>query len=115
MTTYPSRMDARRKKMSRTIVISTLLLFVLLGVLSFAYGEPTHETATSNGAKVTLYSDKCARAEIANLPLRATWTENGKVIEGCFGVSPFGLLVFWFSDKTVFDIPVEYFKRVTGA
>jgi hypothetical protein len=106
-------MQEDAKKMSRTIVVSTLLLFVLLGALTLAYGQ-TYE-AKGGGVKVTVYPDKCTLKEITNLPLRATWTQDGKVIEGCMGSSEFGLLIFWFQDKTVVALPPELFKKVTGA
>lgn len=97
------------------LTIADVLLFMVLALAVFSlHADPTH-TANAGNAKVTVWSDKCSIPEIVNLPLRATWEENGKTVEGCFGMSPFGLLVFYFADRTAFAMPPDYFRRVVGA
>lgn len=106
-------MDVKGEKMSRSIVVSTLLLFILLGVCALAYGEPTHK-ASGAGVEVVVYSESCTLKEVTNLPKRATWTENGKTVEGCGGVTQ-GLAVFYWLDRTVTVTPASVFVRVIGA
>jgi hypothetical protein len=55
-------------------------------------------------------------AEVSNLPGRATWTQDGKVFEGCYGLDmDLGLVVAYFqSDRTVVNLPQFLFERVTG-
>lgn len=72
--------------------------------------------ADAEGAKIELYDEPCKLKDaVSNLPYRATWTEKGKVFEGCFGASGAGVVVtYWKEDKTVAAIPVDAFKRVQG-
>ncbi len=92
---------------------------VLAGILFFvatsAFGEPTHR-ASVQGLVITLHSEKCTLKEVANLPRRATWQENGKTFEGCVGYNEaLGVLMFFFlEDKSVAAIPSSVFTRVTG-
>jgi hypothetical protein len=85
-----------------------LLLVLLMG--------PTHAapvaTATQDGVNVTLTDEKCAQSAVTNLPLRATWTEAGKSLDGCYTVQG-GLAVLYFEDRTVVVVPVSMFKRAT--
>lgn len=101
--------------MSRTIVVSTLLLFILLGTCTFALGEPTHK-ASGQGVEIVIHSEPCAFKEVVkNLPQRATWHEGTTTYEGCGGFHPMGVAIFYFQDKTVFPLPVSFFVRVVGA
>jgi hypothetical protein len=38
----------------------------------------------------------------------------GKTLEGCAGATQFGVLIFYFDDKTVAVVPVEHFAKVTS-
>ena len=72
--------------------------------------------AEADGAKVFLYEEKCALPQVSNLPFRATWDDKGKVYEWCFGPRPdMGVVMAYFSDKTVVAIPIELFKRLTSS
>jgi hypothetical protein len=94
---------------------AAFLAGILFFVASSVYGEPTHRTSIQ-GVVITLHSEKCALSEVANLPRRATWVENGKTFEGCVGYADaFGMLMFFFKDdKSVAIIPVDAFSKVTG-
>lgn len=48
-----------------------------------AYAEPRYQ-ASVQGIVVTLHTEKCAIAEVSNLPYRATWMENGKMPTAMF-------------------------------
>ncbi len=81
-----------------------------------AHAEPVYQAASADGAlRIVLHDERCALAEITNLPRRATWTENGTTYEGCWGARPDqGIVLAYFSDKTVAAIPVQAFAKVTG-
>jgi hypothetical protein len=89
-------------------------LFVALMLATSVCAAPLYR-ATSGNVQVVLHSDKCALPEVTNLPKRAVWIEDGKQIEGCWGVSPFTYVVFYFADKTATAIPQSEFAKVEGA
>jgi hypothetical protein len=71
--------------------------------------------ANVQGIEITVYTEDCAlKNVVSNLPKRATWVEKGKTFEGCAGATQFGVLIFYFNDKTVAVVPVEHFAKVTG-
>lgn len=58
--------------------------------------------------KIVFTDDPCTLAEVKNLPYAATWTENGKVTAGCWGIHPqFHLVMTYWADRTVAIIPPE--------
>lgn len=71
----------------------------------------------SGGIRIVIYSELCnMKGVIKNLANRATWTENGKTIEGCAGpFQEFQIVMFYFADQTVFPVPFQYFQRISGA
>lgn len=72
--------------------------------------------ATAGGATVLLTNEPCALKEVSNLPNRATWDEDGKHYEGCWGVHPQAELVMaYFSDRAVAIFPTGIFRKVSGA
>lgn len=99
------------------------LLAILFGialafVVKIAGADPLVQAVVNSGRVViTVYSESCALTEfVANLPKRATWKEGDKVFEGCAGVSPLGVAMFYFrEDKSIAVVPIEMFERVTGA
>ena len=91
---------------------AAVFLFLPAGVKA----EPQYR-ATVQGIVITLHSEECAlKGQVSNLPRRATWLENGKTYEGCFGyIEPLQVLMFYFvDDKTVAGIPAGAFTKVTG-
>jgi len=71
--------------------------------------------AEADGARVVLHDDKCQLPEVSNLPFRAEWTEKGTTYEGCW--SPphpnVGVVMAYFTDKTVVGLPAQMFKALT--
>ena len=93
-------------------VLVVTLLFGLWSPLVFS--EPQFQAQVQTGQIITLFDEKCSLTEITNLPFRLTWTDQGKVTEGCFGVRD-GMVVMYFSaDKTVGLAPTEVFRKVLG-
>ena len=80
------------------------------------YAQPIARFEGS-GVVLTLYDEDCAlKDQITNLPKRAVWTQDGKDIEGCFGVNAsIGMVNLYFADKTATALPAQMFVRVTGA
>src|SRR5262245_51647010 len=73
-------------------------------------------SAEVEGVLVVLYDEPCEAKAVANLPFRATWTEKGKVFNGCWGPRPNeGVVIGYFvEDRTVALIPIRAFKRVSA-
>lgn len=94
---------------------AALLAGILFFVSMSAFGEPTHR-ASVGSVVITLHTEKCSLGEVSNLERRATWLQDGKTFEGCFGfVLPFRMLMFYFKeDKTVAIVPAGMFEKVTG-
>ena len=90
-------------------------LGTLLAIATPAGADPMFR-ATQGGVTVTLYDDPCELVAVTNLPLKATWVENGKTYEGCYGARPdAGVVVFYFEDRTVGLIPFQALSKVVGA
>jgi hypothetical protein len=98
------------------------VFWFLVGAAVFAmfrsgkvFAEP-FIAAEQNGVRIAVYTEPCVLKEVTNLQRRATWTENGKVIEGCAGYFPqIELVLFYFADKTVVPVPSSFFQKVSGA
>lgn len=76
-------------------------------------GLPLFSTE-ADGARIVLTDEPC-RLDVANLKYRAIWTEKGKDFEGCFAPrTDMGVVLAYFSDKTVVAIPIQAFTRVQG-
>ena len=71
--------------------------------------------ATAEDVQITLHDEKCSLPSVSNLHMRAVWLEKGKAVEGCWGVSPFGFVMFYFADRTVAVVPQQQFHKVQGA
>ena len=107
-------------KYDRWVIVPRLVALLvgtimLVAGMTYAYAEPI--VMASNGkVTITVYSEPCSFPDhVTNLPIRATWNEGGKVIEGCAGRdAENGIAVFWFSDKTVFTLSLSAFVKVTG-
>jgi hypothetical protein len=105
--------------MNRLTVIPLLLWALVAACFLYAvkaHAEPILQ-ASQGGVTITLHSEDCKITElVANLPKRATWQEQGKTFEGCFGAVPqMGLVMLYFKeDKSVAGVPIDAFKRVVG-
>lgn len=94
-------------------MFKTLLLAVLvaLNILTprLVKAEPVAVTE-QDGVKITLHNDECRLTDVVgNLPYRATWEENGNVIEGCFTIFGGVVVAFYFEDKSVAVGPAQAF------
>ena len=104
-----------RWNLGMLVLVVVLMLGSIMLYSGTAKAEPLYR-ASSEGVTITLYSEPCKLKAVENLKSRATWEENGKVTEGCYGGHPqFPLVLFYFADKAVTIVPVEVFKRMTGA
>jgi hypothetical protein len=102
--------------MSRWEAGMCALAFILGGLMVYgtAKAEPRY-TASVQGVQITLYDEPCKLDAVANLPHRATWTEQGKTFEGCFHFfEHVGLIVAYFADKSVAPMPPQIFKPLTN-
>jgi hypothetical protein len=88
-------------------------LIVLVGLATNAAAAPMAQTV-SDGATIVLTDEPCKLKQVTNLKYRATWSEKGKVFEGCYAVHPYGVVVGYFSDGAVALIPLDAFAKVTG-
>jgi hypothetical protein len=87
----------------------------VLGLISPNLGAEPQFKATADGVEIYLHNEKCAVKEISNLPNRATWVENGKTTEGCFGGHPdYPVVIFYFADRTAVILHKQAFSKVTG-
>ena len=93
-------------------LLAAMLFIGLFLITDNVKAAPVAE-AQGPGVVVTLTDEACRIAEVSNLKLRATWTENGKTTEGCFAVTQ-GMALFYFLDRTVVVIPSGMFQRVTS-
>ena len=89
------------------LLAASLILYVGQG-----RAAPVAE-AGGEGVRVLLTDEPCALPAVANLKNRATWTEAGKVTEGCWAAGR-GLVMLYFADKTVVAVPAQAFSRTTG-
>lgn len=103
------------------MIIRSLILALFALALALLLSRPVKAepmaSAEAGGIRITVYTEDCAMKEtVQNLIKRATWTENGKTIEGCGGVFPqIGIAVFYFADKTVVPVPLQMFERVSNS
>lgn len=89
---------------------------VLLFFVPIAFAKPVYTTSEQN-VSLTLHTDECAFQETVAMPLKATWTENGVTVEGCWIPRPdLKVVLFYFpADKSVFAVGMERFKRMVDA
>ena len=95
-------------------------LVVLVVIIALSYASQVKAgpiaQAESQGIVITVYKEPCKLPAVSNLPVRATWLENGKTYEGCAASNPqLGVVVFYFDDKTVAVVPLQIFVPMTGA
>jgi len=94
------------------LLIAVAMLF---SVSLFAHAEPV-VAAVAGNVRITLYDEPCVLTDaVVNLPNRATWDEDGKHYEGCFGFAPGDVVMAYFDDKTVAVVPKSAFRVVTSA
>ena len=98
---------------TQSVVLAGLVVTLLALTTSTVKAEAV-AVANAPGIVVTVFNEPCALQQVVNLPLRATWTQNGKTIEGCFGsFSEAAAIGVFFDDGTVVVLPMAAFQRVT--
>ena len=90
-----------------------LIVTLLFGCPNSASAEPLFRVS-HEGVVITLHNDKCEMSEVSNLPHFATWEEKGKSFKGCWGFHPLGVVMLYFTDKTVAVVPASAFAKVIG-
>ena len=98
-------------------IIWALIVGLAVGLVLYVSkieAAPIYQATTDN-AKVILTDEPCRLAEVSNLKKRATWTEKGEVFEGCWGIhQDAGVVLAYFSDKTVVIFPPQMFVPVSS-
>lgn len=98
---------------TRKLLISVLILGTFVPNLSTA--EPIAQASDPNSTLI-LRNEPCQLEAIANLPMRATWEENGKVLEACWGfVSEVDMVLFYREDKKIKLTPSRAFKPMVNS
>lgn len=87
-----------------------LLGLSLLSLLALPAGAEPVAVVVNSGVTVTLTDEPCQIEAVKNLQYRATWVERGGSFEGCFTVQS-GIVVLYWSDKTVVILPGRAFKK----
>lgn len=91
-----------------------VLLIVIFCWPTMAGARPMAQ-AQAEGITITLHNEPCEMKAIENLKMKATWQEKGKTFNGCWGAHPqYGLVMFYWEDKTVVILPGDAFAPVTG-
>lgn len=106
--------DTYRETLRFCARLVIFLLFLMFLVMATAVVAAPILEASMGEVKIVVYDEPCKLPAISNLSRRATWTEPGKTFEGCAGVSPIGVVMFYFEDRTAAAVPVQAFVRVTG-
>lgn len=102
------------------MTIFPLRFWVIGAFLLWTFMQPVKAepmaAAEQGNVRVVVYTEDCALTNVVeNLTKRATWTENGKTLEGCAGIFPqVGMVLFYFTDKTMFPVPMQIFSRVSN-
>ena len=100
---------------TRIALLLAAALCILLAVYPKKAKADPVAAVEQGGVRIVVHTEKCSFNEVSNLPNRATWEENGKVLEGCVGVfGQIGLVLFYFSDKTVVAVPMQMFSKVSN-
>jgi len=81
-----------------------------------AKAKPVFQASQGN-VVLMLHTEECAFQGTVALPLKATWTQDGKTVEGCWGPrADLKVVLFYFpSDKSVFAVGMDHFTKLTEA
>ena len=94
----------------RRVGAAVFLGLVLALFVGLVHGQPFAVAKADNGS-VTLHRAPCElKSQIANLPYKAVWLQDGKTFEGCWAHHPYGLVVAYFDDLTVVLIQPQVFQ-----
>lgn len=96
---------------TRVLAIGALLV---VATMEWAYGAEIAFAESEGGVRLVLTDEPCRLSAVENLARRALWTEGRETFDGCYGINRAGIVMLYFSDKTVAAIPASAFQRVTG-
>jgi hypothetical protein len=117
---WPKTEEGKNERAHLVVWVGRVLMAIaFLAFIAFAtkaYAEPIYQ-ANAENVNVVLFNDPCELTNhITNLKYKAEWHEGGKVIKGCWGPRPdYGLVQFYFEDKTTGLIPLQELAPVRGA
>lgn len=95
---------------AKLVIAAALILFP-----SVAYAAPV-AVMDRDGIGITLFDEPCKFTHIVNYKYRATWSEDGKTFEGCFGLNTASrVIVAYFDDKSIAVVPMSFFRPVKKA
>lgn len=102
-------MRPRRERVGAALLLTC---FLLLALVAF-----TPKARAQEGPVVSFSAEPCRlRERVANLPLRVTWSERGRVFEGCWGRDPKrSVVVAYFEDGEVRIWTLDEVKQAPGA
>lgn len=94
-------------------VVWWVWLLIVVAIISapLAFGAPVAQARVQE-VTITLFDDPCVLPAVSNLKQRATWTEAGKVYQGCWGSHALGIIMVYFDDRTIGALPVQAFTRI---
>jgi hypothetical protein len=109
--------------MNRLTVIPWLLWAVIAAfAIAFIFHAGRASAAPTFGVQdgkitITLFDEPCElKDQVSNLPMKATWVEDGKTYKGCWAARPdVEAIIAFFDDKTIALIPFGALKRLTHA
>lgn len=89
------------------------LMLAVLALMALGAAEAREVARSeSQGVVVSLTDENCRMLDrVTNLPLRATWTEKGKVYDGCYTLTGTGHVLLFFDDLTAVVAPFQAFER----
>ena len=90
-------------------------LLLLAALLSTPAVPAPVAVSQGEGVTVTLHDEPCKLTAVVDLPSRATWTEGGATLEGCYGVHSAGPVVLYFTDRSIALLPRSAFIPLSGA
>jgi hypothetical protein len=86
-------------------------LAVLFCFPTLVFGKGLYVAEVSN-VRIILTDEPCELKVVSHLPLKATWTQDGKVFTGCWGVMDQTVMGYFEQDKSVAAMPVGLFKKL---
>ena len=96
------------------VIAAAVLIFCMMYVIPSRAHAKAIAGVEAGNVSIVLTDEPCALAAVTNLPYRSTWTENGKTVEGCYGVHPAGVVLSYWADRTVSVMPVDALHPLTG-
>lgn len=112
--------DVKEERTSLVYTIVGALCFFFLLALAATWPTNAHAApiykAEDAEMRIVLTDEDCKLTNVVtNLPKRATWVDKNGKYEGCYAIHDIGIVVAYFSDKTVAILPAYIFQKVAGA